>query len=81
MYWQLPTLPPFKAVPSARRGLTSLFGMGRGGHPRHCRQEYLRADCKTELHGKLRAISTTLLNPSPDLHIWPIEVVFYDIPK
>ena len=32
--WQLPTLPHFFAVPSAIRGLTSLFGMGRGEHPR-----------------------------------------------
>ncbi len=29
-----PTLPP-AAVPSALRGLTSLFGMERGGPPRH----------------------------------------------
>ena len=26
-------LPHFGAVPSALRGLTSLFGMGRGEHP------------------------------------------------
>ena len=31
--WQLPTLPHCCAVPSAIRGLTSLFGMGRGEHP------------------------------------------------
>jgi hypothetical protein len=31
--WQLPTLPHCGAVPSAIRGLTSLFGMGRGEHP------------------------------------------------
>ena len=30
---QLPTLPPGGAVPSAMAGLTSLFGMGRGGSP------------------------------------------------
>ena len=30
---QLPTLPPGGAVPSAMTGLTSLFGMGRGGSP------------------------------------------------
>ena len=30
---QRPTLPPGGAVPSARPGLTSLFGMGRGGAP------------------------------------------------
>ena len=28
-----PTLPPLRAVPSAMAGLTSLFGMGRGGTP------------------------------------------------
>ena len=32
--WQLPTLPHDSAVPLAMRGLTSLFGMGRGEHPR-----------------------------------------------
>jgi MFS family permease len=31
--WRRPTLPRFTAVPSARPGLTSLFGMGRGGTP------------------------------------------------
>ena len=30
---RLPTLPGLIQVPSAVRGLTSLFGMGRGGHP------------------------------------------------
>ena len=30
---RLPTLPPGVAVPSALAGLTSLFGMGRGGSP------------------------------------------------
>ena len=33
--WQRPTLPPVTAVPSALTGLTSLFGMGRGGHHRY----------------------------------------------
>ena len=28
--WRRPTLPQVNAVPSARQGLTSLFGMGRG---------------------------------------------------
>ena len=31
--WRLPTLPLGIAVPSALTGLTSLFGMGRGGSP------------------------------------------------
>ena len=30
---RLPTLPHCIAVPSAQTGLTSLFGMGRGGPP------------------------------------------------
>ena len=30
-----PTLPHVTAVPSALTGLTSLFGMGRGGHRRY----------------------------------------------
>ena len=30
-----PTLPPVTAVPLALAGLTSLFGMGRGGHRRY----------------------------------------------
>ena len=29
--WQRPTLPRITAVPLALQGLTSLFGMGRGG--------------------------------------------------
>ncbi len=33
--WQRLTLPHVTAVPSALRGLTSLFGMERGGHPRY----------------------------------------------
>ena len=33
--WQRLTLPRVIAVPSARAGLTSLFGMGRGGPRRH----------------------------------------------
>ena len=37
--WQRLTLPRFTAVPSALRGLTSLFGMGRGGHPRYSHHE------------------------------------------
>ena len=32
--WHRPTLPRVTAVPSALVGLTSLFGMGRGGHHR-----------------------------------------------
>ena len=31
--WRRPTFPQANAVSSARRGLTSLFGMGRGGPP------------------------------------------------
>src|SRR5688572_13028698 len=31
--WRRPTLPGVTPVPSALQGLTSLFGMGRGGTP------------------------------------------------
>jgi hypothetical protein len=31
--WHLPTLPGLIQVPSAVRGLTALFEMGRGVHP------------------------------------------------
>ena len=37
------TFPRFRAVSSSRRGLTSLFGMGRGAPPRHCRHVSLQA--------------------------------------
>ena len=40
-----PTLPPVTAIPSALAGLTSLFGMGRGGHRRNRHLKYL---CQTE---------------------------------
>src|SRR5690606_41518829 len=30
-----PTRPPVTAIPSARAGLTALFGMGRGEHRRY----------------------------------------------
>ena len=42
--WRRPTLPHSHAVPSARTGLTALFGMGRGvprGYNRHCLFEVL----------------------------------------
>ena len=42
--WRRPTLPPSHAVPSARTGLTALFGMGRGvprGYNRHCLLNFL----------------------------------------
>ena len=43
---RLPTLPGFIPVPSAWRGLTSLFGMGRGGPPRYS-HHYLNTLCRT----------------------------------
>ena len=36
-----PTFPRSRAVSSALRGLTSLFGMGRGAPPRYCRHSCL----------------------------------------
>src|SRR5690606_19535577 len=40
-----PTLPPVTAVPSALAGLTSLFGMGRGGHRRYRHLNILMFNC------------------------------------
>ena len=39
--WQQPTLPDVTPVPLALRGLTSLFGMGRGDHSRYSRHKIL----------------------------------------
>ena len=45
--WHRPTLPPVTAVPLALAGLTSLFGMGRGGHRRYRHLNVLRLfSCK-----------------------------------
>ena len=38
--WRRPTFPQIDAVSSALRGLTSLFGMGRGGPPRYSHHVY-----------------------------------------
>ena len=43
--WHRPTLPRFTAVPSALAGLTSLFGMGRGGHRRYRHLNVFNAVC------------------------------------
>ena len=42
MGWRRPTFPQLNAVSSALRGLTSLFGMGRGGPPRYSHHVYLQ---------------------------------------
>ena len=54
--WRRPTLPRFIAVPSALVGLTSLFGMGRGGPHRQnhhkvftARAEYFRRYCNNSI--------------------------------
>ena len=39
--WRRPTFPQANAVSSARRGLTSLFGMGRGGPPCYSHHVFL----------------------------------------
>ena len=44
--WQLPTFPQTSAVSSALKGLTSLFGMGRGEHLCYSHQNiFLKLDC------------------------------------
>ena len=56
--WQLPTLPHFGAVPSAMRGLTTLFGMGRGEHPRQ------------NHHKKVKKRQVSSNKPSRYLYLW-----------
>ena len=46
--WRRPTFPQPSAVSSARRGLTSLFGMGRGGPPRYSHRVSLVSDNRLE---------------------------------
>src|SRR5688572_340316 len=81
------------AVPSALAGLTSLFGMGRGVSPPPSSPFLKRRifGCKArpgasdlwKLHSALviplspRLISTTRLNTSLHLHLWPINLVVY----
>src|SRR5215207_571321 len=80
------------AVPSALAGLTSLFGMGRGVSPPPSSPFLKRRifGCKYprsgpdlwKLHSATkplspRLISTTRLNTSPCLHLWPINLVVY----
>ena len=55
--WHRPTLPHFTAVPSALAGLTSLFGMGRGGHRRYRHLKVFRfeyRDMGFETHNLIR---------------------------
>ena len=40
MIWRRHTLPDVTLVPFAQLGLTSLFGMGRGGHQRNSHHKY-----------------------------------------
>ena len=42
MIWQRHTLPDVTPVPFAQMGLTSLFGMGRGGHHRYSHHNFFR---------------------------------------
>ena len=88
------TFPRFRAVSSSRRGLTSLFGMGRGAPPRHSRHSWLFGSpdgrkpaqkhrhtvCTRTQGGSARAISAARLNVSPRSHLRPIDVVVSDGP-
>ena len=53
-----PTLPPVTAVPLALAGLTSLFGMGRGGHRRYRHLKILELKAESR---KLKAFERFLL--------------------
>ena len=56
--WRRPTFPQANAVSSARRGLTSLFGMGRGGPP--CYSHHVCLSVSTWREGE-RGIFTRLV--------------------
>ena len=88
------TFPRSPAVSSSRRGLTSLFGMGRGAPPRHSRHLCLsvrpfglhgwaKTGTQPTAHrsGSFRAISAARLNVSPRSHLRPIDVVVSDGPQ
>jgi hypothetical protein len=81
------------AVPSALAGLTTLFGMGRGVSPPPSspflkrriysvistpRRRALTFENRiARKPSSPRSISTTRLNASPHLHLWPINLVVY----
>ena len=91
--WRLRTLPGLTQVTSAVRGLTSLFGMGRGEHPANSHQQDL---CECIINVILEAeerknefrydalscwvISTARLNIFLYVHLQPINVVVYNDP-
>ncbi len=77
-------------VPSALRGLTALFGMGRGvspsqAPPKDCETGLFRALKTAQLAGdgyqrvpsSPRSISTGLLSPLLGVHIRPINLVLF----
>ena len=59
--WQRLTLPPVTAVPSALRGLTSLFGMERGGHPRYNHHKIFVHRCTYSLNASYFLLSIQFL--------------------
>src|SRR5215211_6346507 len=81
------------AVPSALADLTTLFGMGRGVSPPpsspFLKKAYIRLSAPgtpkpltfenriARKPSSPRSISTTRLNASPHLHLWPINLVVY----
>ena len=83
--------PRSRAVSSPLRGLTSLFGMGRGAPPRIAatrlsaafsgRGEGGHNGSRAQKGGSLRAISAARLNVSPRSHLRPIDVVVSDGPR
>ncbi|SFG54707.1 hypothetical protein SAMN04487988_1051 [Algoriphagus hitonicola] len=60
--WRRPTLPGVTPVPSARQGLTSLFGMGRGGTPALGRLNWKTQVVSIKFHDH-RSVLSNVLNP------------------
>jgi hypothetical protein len=69
---RLPTLPGLIQVPSAVRGLTSLFGMGRGGHPSYKHHQIFWNHLPSSTSGNMLPISfdefSLYLNQQTDIN-------------
>ena len=65
-----PTFPHFTAVSSAQTGLTSLFGMGRGGHCRYSHQNILSSwfDMYKETTNVLTSALSIVFKAKPNNH-------------
>ena len=77
--------PLARLVPSAREGLTAVFGMGTGVSPPpsvtwNLYNLFLTNE-QSVYHTSIRPISTTRLNALLRLHLWPINLLVSEGPN